>query len=395
MEMVAEHRPIKVRLNKDLTRSIKRGHAWLFSHAVETPSAPAGTVAWVHDRSGDTVATGIYDPEHPIPLRICATKPPFELDDAWLARRLERALKLRASMFGPETTGQRLVAGEGDGLPGLIIDRYSDIAVMKLDGGAPSAFYQPQGIADWLVQNTDIQSVVLRSRERGTEGESLVGEISQPVVEFLENGMRFTADVIHGQKTGFFLDQRENRDLVRRVSSGKTVLNLFSFNGGFSVAAGKGHAASVTSVDLAAPAIAAADEHWEMNQLEMPHQGIAGDCFDFLGQVSSGRKKNWDIVICDPPSFAPSEKARDRALAAYAKLAQMCAKVTAKQGLLALASCSSHIDRDAFSMANLEGIGRARRQATLIADKGLPTDHVTPLAMPELRYLKFQLLQLD
>ncbi len=190
------------------------------------------------------------------------------------------------------------------------------------------------------------------------------------------------------------MDQRDNRQPVRELSRDRNVLNLFSFNGGFSIAAGVGGARSVTSVDIAAPAITAASQHWHMNSLQQPHTGHVQDCFEFLEQAIAAERR-WDLVVCDPPSFAPNERSRDRALAAYNRLAQLAATVTAEQGLLALASCSSHVDAEAFANANLEGIGRARRYPALVLERGLPIDHPTPLAMPELRYLKFQLLRIE
>jgi 23S rRNA (cytosine1962-C5)-methyltransferase len=397
MTMVLPGKPVHVRLRKELTRSIKRGHAWLYSDAIDMVEANAGSVVMLTDRRGDKrIASGIYDPQHAIPLRICSTQPPFQLNDAWCERRLQAAAELRAKVFrSPDTTGYRLVAGEGDGLPGLVIDVYDQTAIIKLDSGAPQAFYQPEGISNWLCNHLGMQRVVLRSRERGSLGSVLRGDEPQEAVPFVENGLHFTADVIRGQKTGFFLDQRDNRHMIRRLSRQQRVLNLFSFNGGFSVAAGVGGATEVISVDSARPAIEAANRHWADNGLSAElHSGEVADCFEFLDSCKSGRKL-WDIVICDPPSFAPNEKSREKGLAAYTCLAQLSAQVTRPGGLLALASCSSHVDGVSFAAANAEAFGRSRRSATLLADKGLPLDHPTPLAMPELRYLKFQLYRLD
>ncbi len=396
MKMVREGKTVQLRLRKDLTRSIKRGHAWLYSDAIELVDADSGSVAVLSDRRGDKrLASGIYDPQHAIPLRVCRTQPPLALDDAWLAGQLRVAAELRKAAFDRSTNGYRLVAGEGDGMPGLIIDVYDKTAVIKLDGGAPESFYQPRGIAQWLSAEHGMERVVLRWRERGRGGEALLGEPPMEPVSFLENGLRFSADVLQGQKTGFFLDQRDNRALIERISRGRRVLNLYSFNGGFSVAAGRGGAQHVTSVDIAAPAIAAAEQHWLMNELPVDrHRGVTADCFEFL-EASAGDRERWELVICDPPSFAPNEKSRERALAAYGRLAQLAAKVTAPHGFLALASCSSHVDSLSFREVNTEALGRSRRSAMLLADNSLPLDHPTPLAMPELRYLKFQLFRLD
>ncbi len=394
--MTAKSRVAKIRLRKNLVRSVKRGHAWLYSDATDVPTELAGGHAYLYAKEKETpIASGIIDPTHPIPFRVCRTQAPWELGDEWLAERLDAALSLREQFIAKDTNGFRLIAGEGDGLPGMIVDRYGDVAVMKFDGEGVTDFYQPKRVIRWLQTKAEVRGVVMRSRQRGRAGEVAWGHLQQNPVWFKENGLRFTADVIHGQKTGFFLDQRDNRQLVRTFCSGRRVLNLFSFNGGFSVAAGVGGASSVTSVDIAVSAIEGAELAWEANGLEPTrHKGIAQDCFEFL-QNAITTNQTWDIVICDPPSFAPNEKSKDNALAAYRKLSQMAARITRPTGLLALASCSSHINAEEFRAINLEGIGTSRRKATQLAERGLPPDHPTPAAMPELRYLKFQLFQLD
>lgn len=386
--------PLVIHLRKDLTRDIKRGHVWIYGDAIDRPNAPSGSVATLIDRRGQKIASGIYDPRHAIPLRICRTSPPWDLNAQWFEQTLLQALMLRRHTLPPQTSGYRLVNGEGDALPGLVIDVYDTTAVIKLDGGGPQHFYDPHQVALWLEQHVGCQRVILRPRERGVIGSAIRGQLPTEPIAFQENGLRFTADVIHGQKTGFFLDQRDNRDIVRKLARGRSVLNLFSFSGGFSVAAGAGGCSSATSVDLAPAAIAAADYHWQRNGLPREqHTGVVSDVFEFL--EGPGAKQSWDIVICDPPSFAPSERTKRAAEEAYQRLAQLSAKVVAPGGLLALASCSSHIDAATFEEVNLAGLGRARRTATLVANRSLPPDHPTPLAMPELRYLKFQLMRLS
>ncbi len=399
--MVRTGKPVFLQLAKDIVRDLKRGHAWIYTDAlVALPKAPSGCVAILSNRRNEQIASGIYDPAHPIPFRVCKTNSPWTLDDGWLQQKLTEAWQFRQRFFstandGLPSTGFRWVAGEGDQTPGLVIDVYSKTAVIKLDGGAPTGFYRPPAIARWIVDQFGIEAVVLRSRERGQPGQVIAGDLPSDEIEFLENGMRFTADVVAGQKTGFFLDQRDNRLLMRRLSQDRRVLNLFSFNGGFSIATGLGGATSVTSVDIAPAAIEAADRHWRLNRLPADkHNAIVADVFAFLDQAIAGRQ-NWDLVICDPPSFSPSEQTKSAGLAAYAKLAHSAARVTGHEGLLALASCSSHIDHQEFFECNQEALGRARRRATLLTHLGLPIDHPTPLAMPELRYLKFMLYKLD
>lgn len=380
-----------VHLRKDLTRDIKRGHMWLFADSVDCPRAPSGSYAILIDRNGQKIASGIYDPEHPIVLRICRTAPPWDLSNAWFEGCMSHAQSLRQRSLPSETTGYRLVNGEGDGLPGLIVDVYGDTCVIKLDGGAPQAFYDTREIAHWMSKYVACRCAIERPRQRGSPAIVLLGDHPSGPIDFLECGLKFTADVLCGQKTGFFLDQRDNRQLIRQMARDQTVLNLFSFSGGFSVASGAGGCRHATSVDISPVAIQSANTHWQSNGLAPElHEGVVSDVFEFLDNAA----RTWEIVICDPPSFAPSEKTKRAALEAYQRLAQMSAKIVAPGGLLALASCSSHIDSDTFEQVNLAGVGRARRRATLIANRSLPIDHPTPFAMPELRYLKFQLLRL-
>jgi 23S rRNA (cytosine1962-C5)-methyltransferase len=223
----------------------------------------------------------------------------------------------------------------------------------------------------------------------------LVGELPEAPVPFLENGIQFTADIVQGQKTGFFLDQRENRQAIKNIAKGRQVLNVFGYTGGFSVHAGLGGATAVTTVDIAAPALKAAEEHWQLNGLPSDkHISVRADAFEFLAEAAQ-KRKSWDLVVVDPPSFAPSKEAVDKAITAYQNLIAAAAAVTTSDGLLAAASCSSHIDLPTFLNICEEAISKARRQATLLRVNGQPPDHPTPLPLPEFRYLKFVLIQID
>lgn len=388
--------PVALRLSRDLVRTIKRGHPWVYAEALrQLPAAPPGTSAILLDqRKGQEIARGLYDPRSPLALRVCSTDGQ-PLDDRWAERRLARALALRERFVTPETTGVRLAHGEGDGVPGLVVDRYGDVLVLKLDGPGPEGFWDAEGLADWLLQRTGATGVVGRRRERGAESVVLAGKLADPLVHFQENGLRYTADVLHGQKTGFFLDQRDNRHFVRGWSRGLSVLNLFSYTGGFSIAAGMGGATQVTSVDLAAPAIAAAEDHWRLNGLpEGAHEAVAADAFEFLESAREERRR-WDLVIVDPPSFAPSQETVVRAAAAYQKLISAAVRVTTNGGFVAAASCSSHISEAHFIEICEEAVSEARRQARVVTVRSQPADHPWPLALPEFRYLKFVMLQVS
>ncbi len=352
----------------------------------------------IADKGGRPVARGFYDPSGPLAIRVCTTRPSERLDDTWASSRLERAIAARSGVLDPSRTdAYRLVGGEGDGLPGLVVDRYADTLVLKLDGPIAEAFWDAQAVAEWLAERLDVRCVFQRMRTRGgAEGRPLVGVAPSAPVPFIENGHRFVADVVSGQKTGFFLDQRDNRQRVgAHVRAGDRLLNVFGYNGGFSIYAGAAGASSVTTLDIAPAAIADATRIWALNDLpEAAHHGVAEDAFAFLKRAAD-RGETWDVVVLDPPAFAPSRKVSGNALDAYARLAALGASVTTPGGLLVCASCSGHISALEFEQACADGIGKARRSASLLGAYGQPFDHPAPLACAELRYLKSLFLRLD
>lgn len=389
--------PVVLRLNRDLARTIKRGHPWVYADALrELPRARSGSSAVLLDnKKGQPVAVGFYDPASPLAFRVCDTDGETKLDERWTERRLRDALALRRGLFDASTTGYRLLNGEGDGVPGLVVDVYGGAAVLKLDGAGPCGFWNAPGMAAWLAEELTLTSIYERRKERGSEGRALIGSTPTEPVHFLEHGLKFTADVVRGQKTGFFLDQRDNRNMVRQLARDRSLLNLFAYTGGFSVAAGCGGATQVTTVDLAKPAMDAAVEHWRLNELpECIHEPIATDAFEFLDEAAR-RKRRWEIVVVDPPSFAPNEESVPKAQAAYQSLIAGGARVTVRGGLLAAASCSSHIDLPLFLSLCEEGVSEARRRATVLGLHGQPADHPTPLVLPEFRYLKFVLMRVE
>ncbi len=416
MPLIQSHKepPLKLRLARDLVRSIKRGHPWVFAAALRRrPPAPPGAQALLL-KKGREIARGFYDARSPLAFRVCVAEPGQSLDDCWAEKRLKRALDMRQTLFDKTTTGFRLFNGEGDGLPGLICDVYGDTAVIQLDGAGPAGFWHAQGIAQWLADSLSLRCVHQRRQARresetvarGHRGQTLVGQTPTAPIPFLENGVRFSADIIQGQKTGFFLDQRANRQRIRRLAADRRVLNLFGYTGGFSVYAGLGGAAHVTTVDLAAPALRVAGHHWRLNNLPPAnHQTVTADAFEFLDkavqkeavqkEAAPKKKSRWDLVIVDPPSFASSKQAVPKALLAYKKLFAASATVTAPDGILAAASCSSHISLEKFLDVCEQAVSKARRRATLLGVYGQPADHPTPLAFPEFRYLKFVLMRIE
>ncbi|TNF32225.1 MAG: class I SAM-dependent rRNA methyltransferase [Deltaproteobacteria bacterium] len=388
---------VRVNLTRDLRRAIRRGHPWIFANAVRIPpGADPGAIALVADKGGRPLAVGYVDPEGPLAIRVCATEPGVRLDDDWAAARIAHALALRRGTFDADTTGFRAINGEGDGLPGLVFDVYGDTGVLKLDGPIAERFWDAPGLAAHLAEQLGLSAVYQRHRTRGEPaGRPLVGPTPSAPVPFLEHGARFTADVVVGQKTGFFLDQRDNRARVARLARDRSVLNVFGYTGGFSIAAGRAGARQVTTVDLARPAVEAAEAHWRDNGLDpAAHEGIAADAFDVLEGAARG-KRRWDLVILDPPAFAPSREAAAGAIRAYTRMVTAGAQVTEPGGLCVAASCSAHVDAAEFLTLCEEGVSQARRRATVLGIYGQPFDHPAPLACPELRYLKCVFLALD
>ncbi|HEY4182637.1 MAG TPA: class I SAM-dependent rRNA methyltransferase [Kofleriaceae bacterium] len=374
------------RLIKPLRSRVQAGHPWIYDRALEPPKGlAAGEVVTVVDEQGP-LATVFADPASPIRARILDA-PDVAIDGTWVRGRVQASTTLRARdpLLGG-CTGRRLVHGEGDGCPGLVIDTYNDTAVIVFDGPAASAFWRPHldSVLAGLERGGAIVTHAWLRGERGqrAEGKAVRGDPPAEIV-INEDEARFAVDVRAGQKTGFFLDQRDNRRMIRRHAAGVSVLNVFCYTGGFSLHAALGGATRVTSVDIASPAIAGVAANFTHTGLPLTgHEGIAQDAFDFFARaVQRGRK--WDLVIVDPPSFAPSEKAKPAALAAYGKLAARALEVVEPGGRFAFASCSSHVTEGEL-LALVEGTGMRLRYSG-----GAGSDHPVIPAFPEGRYLKF------
>ena len=384
--------PRRWRLTKPLRAAIRAGHPWIYDRALAPPKGlAAGDIATIVDDDGP-IATVLADPTSPLRARVLDLVPDAVIDAAWVRARTEAAAARRVRdplLVG--CTGRRLVHGEGDACPGLVVDHYEDTAVIVFDGPAASAFWRPRlpEVLDGLERaGIAIAHVWIRGERRDrTAGEALRGDPPAEIV-ITEDEARFAVDVRAGQKTGFFLDQRDNRRSVRRHAAGATVLNVFSYTGGFSLHAALGGATHVTSVDIAAPAIAGIAHNLALTGLSPAgHEGVTADAFDFFAR-SRQRGRTWDLVIVDPPSFAPSEKARPAALAAYRKLVVAALGVTAPGGRFALASCSSHVtEADLLQIAASAPPGISPLRLRLAGGAG--SDHPVLPAFPEGRYLKF------
>jgi 23S rRNA (cytosine1962-C5)-methyltransferase len=384
---------LRVALRKPLARVLRAGHPWIFRDALAPFSAPAGAVATVVDARGRFVARGLVE-EGPIGVRVMTTDDEA-IDADLFARRIDVAAALRERVVPRETDAFRWLHGEGDRLPGFVCDVYGSHASAQLDGAAARAWWPTAlELLRPRLSARGVGGVLVRSGRRGARSIELAyGDEPPAIVEVREHGLRLCASLREGQKTGLFLDHRESRRRVRELAEGARVLDLFAYVGGFSASAGLGGAARVTAVDVAAPAIAMARRTWGANDLRDDRfEAVAEDCLDFLARAAAERRA-WDLVVCDPPSFAPNEASRARALEAYTRLHAASLRVLAPGGILLAASCSSHVDRVAFEGALAEAARSLRRVLQVLERWGAPADHPRLLGFPEGDYLKVVLVR--
>ncbi|MBO9666313.1 MAG: class I SAM-dependent rRNA methyltransferase [Bdellovibrio sp.] len=391
-----------IELKRDVTKHLKQGHRWIFANCFDEGRSVKSGIHLLNYK-GETLALGIWQNDTQLKFRVLllADEPIFRRNN--IKRTLElyfesqwrKAVEIRRTFDLSVTNSFRLINGEGDGLPGLIVDIYNDTAVIKHDHAIMEKTWNAPAIAEKIQEAfPQIKCVYLKRRNDAEEkGTSIVGTLA-PEVQFLENGVLFASNIRDAAKTGFFLDQRDNRKMIQNFAKDKTVLNLFSYTGGFSIFAAKGGAKEVTSVDIAKVAIQAVDRNFEINGLKTVHHDVATDAFAYLEQLNTEKKK-YDIVITDPPSFAPNEKSVEQAKAAYTKVFANSIKLVNPEGLFAASSCSSHISTNQFMEICQEAFSKARKKATLVYIGGQPVDHPYPMAMSELRYLKFALFRLD
>jgi 23S rRNA (cytosine1962-C5)-methyltransferase len=384
----------EVRLRKKIDSVIRQGHPWIWRDALEEIHADAGEVLTVVAGRGDFLARGLAE-DGPIGIRVF-TLQDEPVDQSLLRRRISEAATLRTRVVPPDTNAYRLLNGEGDRVPGIVCDIYGEHATVQLDGAAALAWRETiLAVLDDVLVSRGVNSVLLRTGKRGERRVDVVrGKEPPPLIEVQEHGMVLLADLVHGQKTGLFLDHRESRRRVRELSRGLRVLNLYGYTGGFSVAAALGGATSVTTVDIAKDAIKLAEQTFARNVGDsIPHRGIAEDVPNFL-RAAKQRGERYDLIVSDPPSFAPNEESVPAALNSYRTLHQAALRLLAPGGLFIAASCSSHVDRDAFEKT-LENAAPSAGQVMQILERdGAPADHPRLAAFPEGDYLKVLLARL-
>jgi 23S rRNA (cytosine1962-C5)-methyltransferase len=383
------HDPSALVLAEELEARLDAGHPWIYrDHVPASFRAKAGD--FVHVECGRFDAWALWDADSPIALRVFSRRQ--RPDAAWVKARIHEAWTLRQRLLPPRTNAFRLLFGEGDGLPGIVVDVYAGFAIIVSYSSALTQVVS--WVAEALAERSEIQGVcerVTRRKDRTSELRRISGLEPPEVVMIEEHGLCFEVDFEAGQKTGLFLDHRENRRYLRELSRGKSVLNLFAYTGAFSVSCAAGGATSVTSVDIAAPAIEAAARNVLHNALPAAvHEGVAADVFEFLEAAArSGRR--WDLVIADPPSFASSRAELFGALRAYKKLHAASLTVLTPGGLYAGASCTAQVSPDAFRQTLAEGAARVGQRLTVVHEASHAPDHPYAAGHLEGRYLKFVL----
>ena len=400
-----------LRLKGGKDKAIRRRHPWIFSGAVDRVTAhdkagvaPGGVVV-VEDAHGEVLGRACFSETSQIRARML-TWGSAPVDEAFVFERVRSAVRLRQDLVlddtaGDETTSARLIFGESDGLPGVIVDLYGDTVVMQCQSAGAEAMRDVvvEGLAQALSttvkparfyerSDADIRHLEgLESRKGLLRGAPLTG-----LVPMKENGLHFSVDVDAGHKTGFYLDQRDSRQTLREVAAGKKVLNCFCYTGGFSVSALKGGASHVVSVDASQPALELGQKNANDNGFaDSSHDWLRGDCFDVLRGLHDDGER-FDVVILDPPKFAAKAEHKDRAARGYKDLLIRGLKLVNDGGLVFTFSCSGAIDRDFFKLIAAQASFEARRPTRIVKELGHAMCHPVSTSFPEGEYLKGLLL---
>jgi 23S rRNA (cytosine1962-C5)-methyltransferase len=381
-------------------QKIRFGFPWIFADELvldrRTRNIQAGAIVELQTADRQSLGLCAFNAQSKITCRMMERDTQRPIDRAWLQQRLQRALSLREALY--DSPFYRMVHAEADGLPGVIIDRFGDVAVLQ-----PNAAWAEVMLDDLvaaLVAVTGVKSVLKNGMGRARQLEGLVeetvvltGEIDEPVpVEM--NGATYMADLLGGQKTGLFYDQRENHAFASRLAQGGDVLDVFSHVGGFALSALAAGAKSALCVDGSAPALELAALGAEKSGYAKQFSTVKGDAFNVMADLASEGKK-FDLVVCDPPAFAPNRQALEAGLRAYSRVARAGAALVSPGGYLVLCSCSHAADLGRFRESCLRGIGKAGRFAALLHTGEAGPDHPAHTALAESSYLKSLFFRLD
>ncbi|HTG96491.1 MAG TPA: class I SAM-dependent methyltransferase [Burkholderiales bacterium] len=381
-------------LKKGRERSLRRRHPWIFSGAVEKASGKAGETLEVRDAAGKFVARAAYSPKSQIRARVWSFDAAEQIDAAFFRNRVQKALALREGLpAARHTNALRLINGESDGLPGLVVDRYADVLVAQFLAAGVERWRDV--ILDSLTELSGCEAIFERSDAEVRKLEGLEARVgfargnrNATRCPIVEHGLNYRVDVEQGQKTGFFLDQRENRQRVRALAAGREVLDGFSYTGGFAINALAGGAKRITAVESSAPALEVAKENLAANPLDASRvEFVQADVFSQLRTLRDQNAK-FDLIILDPPKFAPTAAQVKKAARAYKDINLWALKLLAPGGLLATFSCSGAVPADLFQSIVAGAALDAGGDAKIVERFGAAADHPVALEFPEGEYLK-------
>ncbi|MGD9537326.1 MAG: class I SAM-dependent rRNA methyltransferase [Alphaproteobacteria bacterium] len=398
-ESSARERPA-MRLLAGRSKRLRQGHPWVYSNEIDMDEAAKrlapGMLVRLVDAGGEALGVASFNPHSLIAARLLSRDPDAAIDSGFLQARLARARDLRDALY--DTPHYRLVHAEADGLPGLVVDRFADVFVVQLNtagmdrlGGEIVAALQALFAPRAIVLRRDATVRTLEGIERAPP--ETVGALDGPV-ETLEAGVRFLVEPATGQKTGWYFDQRDNRDFAARLARGRSVLDAYCHTGAFAFRAAASGAARVVGLDSSEPALALARQSAALNGLEDRTSLEAADIFAALAARAKAGERH-GLVIADPPAFAKSRKDVNQGLRAYRKLARLAASLVEPEGFLVIASCSHHVETTAFLAEVHAGLRDAGRNGRLLRIAGAGPDHPAHTALIESSYLKCAALALD
>lgn len=388
-----------IRLKKNKEKAVLNFHPWIFSGAIasEEKGLPSGSIVRVESSSGVFLAWGHYDPKSQIRIRLFSFD---ELkngsDEAYWIKKWNAIYQSKRSLLPKETTGFRLFHSEGDGVPGVVVDCYHETAVMQLK--TPGAIGLSESLVSFLSQKGF--KTILERREKSDDkvgGDSIFHKGTETEPEFKEHGIKFIADITKGQKTGFFLDQRDNRALVSRYAKDRMVLNTFAYSGAFSVYALLAGAKFVHSLDISKQAIELCEKNLELNGINLKqqsekHKSLVLDSFDYLKTMDSNF---YDLIILDPPAFTKSISTVNQASRGYKDINMRAMSKIKTGGLIFTFSCSQHISFDLFKKIVFGAAKDAKKRVRILHHLTQSPDHAYSVFHPEGEYLKGLVIQVD
>lgn len=388
----------EIRIQQGRSKRFRSGHPWLFSNEIVMDGAAKliepGALVSVIDAGGEKLGVGAFNPHSLICYRSLSRQPDALIDKDWIKARLAAAASLRDLII--KAPYYRLIHAEADGLPGLIVDRYGDVFVISANIAAMERL-TPM-IIEAIDELFSPRAVVLKNSAaiRGLEGLDLydriaVGSLEGPVT-LEENGAKFLADLVDGQKTGWFYDQRDNRAALARLAKGRRVIDFYSYAGGFAIQAALAGALEATAVDRSARSLALASESAALNGVSI--RAVEADSFAEMGRLAQAGE-TFGVVIADPPAFVKSKKDLNAGAKGYRKMTRLAAALVEPGGFLLVASCSHHMKPDLFADEVCIGLGQAGRSGRILDVGGAGADHPLHPHLPESAYLKALLLQLD